>query len=231
MSIEIDKDKKRDPYAKLQEMGYVPGIGFAKSQGPATSAEAPTSKGQANTSSNTTFDNTNSTLTKGNVATDAQAGAGGANALVQAGRESGNSSGGSQQQGFSGGRHQDQALIRNDFAKGGLKAPSQVSFDFVSKTPEERQQETRIKGMQDRIIGQYETRYGISLNDDVQSAIRNMTDEGDLSSALKIMATGKRSDIQDPQVNALEQTIQTAYPDFFSAVSTEEVEAQRQRNQ
>ncbi|HEY9839969.1 MAG TPA: hypothetical protein V6D23_05930 [Candidatus Obscuribacterales bacterium] len=145
---------------------------------------------------------------------------------VSANREQGGSSGGSSQQDSNSSGRREQVLLSN-IAKateaGAMRAANQVSFGDIS--PEDRQ----LSQLRNRVIDQYKQRFGMDLSDDAKAVLKGMTDPADLQNALRVMATQKRSDVQDPEVNAFEKAVETAHPDFFSPISVEEVEKQRQQ--
>lgn len=97
---DVTRKKDDDPYAAYKAMGY---FNYAGASEAGTTAPAPNAAAKVNTGNNSTVENSNDRLNNNHVTTDQVAGAGGAGASIQAGRESQQGFGGNQQ-GFTGGQ-------------------------------------------------------------------------------------------------------------------------------
>ncbi|MBF2055487.1 MAG: hypothetical protein IGS03_18715 [Candidatus Sericytochromatia bacterium] len=184
-------------------------------------AEARTKNNSTNTALNDRS-NSNELIQDGTVHDASTAGAGGAHAaIVQAQGASG--SGGQNSGNFSGqGQRDTQQLsdiARAREASGGLKAAVQVSFADMD------QDTIRVNQLRNSLIQQMDSRLGIRLNAD---DIRGM-DAPALQEAIKAMAQQVRPTASnDDSLNSFVQLVDAVSPDFFEAVSVEELQQQAQ---
>lgn len=184
-------------------------------------AEARTKNNSTNTALNDRS-NSNELIQDGTVHDASTAGAGGAHAaIVQA--QGASSSGGQNSGNFSGqGQRDTQQLsdiARAKEASGGLKAAVQVSFADMD------QDTIRVNQLRNSLIQQMDSRLGIQLNAD---DIRGM-DAPALQQAIKAMAQQVRPTANnDDSLNSFVQLVDAVSPDFFEAVSVEELQQQAQ---
>lgn len=191
---------------KLDKWGYTPGKGFASTAS------------QSNTGNNTTRENSNDRLNNSTMEAG-QAGAGGINASIKASQQSGNSFGGSQQDSNSQGQRETTAfsnVARAKEAANGMKAAVQVSFADLD------QETVRTNQLRSSLVQQMNDRLGIQLNpDDIQGM-----EAADLQSAIRAMAQRKRPESSAADLNQFINIVDNARPDFFEAISIEELQQQ-----
>lgn len=158
--------------------------------------EAPSDRNRANTSNNSTFTNSNDSLNANNVTSNQVAGAGGAGALIHAGRESGQSS--SDNQGHNSGRNHQDSVVRS-IANSRSELPTNV-VSFFNDGPKPENAEARFSIHQRVAMANAMNRpsaanpEGQKLGGEAMNVIKNM-DDADVQSGLEALrqAPGKAS--------------------------------------
>lgn len=224
-----------DAVNKALKAGYEPGKFGSKGPSAAPTTTQTRVSSETNTSNNSTFSNSNDSLNANNVMTNKEAGSGGATASIKQAGQTDTGGQGGNQQGFTGGQGN---------RGGGAAYQETMNFSPIAQSknmtevllrghvlfPNSSAEEKRLRTLKEAVKKQYKQRFGIDLHDDVLASLENMSDPADLENALKVMATQKRSSENKRELQEFETAIQTAYPDFFAVISSEDIEKQRQLN-